>query len=344
MILYLKERFKLIYLVIIYLLNSRSRIKRNKLRVFNILKGFWPDSYFLYNTEGKSLDYFISDYKRIVKLSRLNDHYSYILDDKLVFEKFFDDSIQSVGFIQESNVYNKKNNSVIALSIYLSNLVSEDKLIIKPRKGGGGEEVFILEYKQKRYLINGKEINYIDLIEKFKRSKDYLIYNYFNQIGFSHDVFPNTLNTIRILSILDNNNRKPIIIRAVHRFGTTKSMPVDNWSSGGLCCDINIETGYLSQGIVFPLDGKLIWNDSHPDSGKQLSGVRIPGWRKILTKVEGYHSTVPYLPYIGWDIVLHKGEVLILEANSNSDVNLFQVHEPLLRNENFANFLKSRNI
>jgi len=309
-----------------------------------IFKGFWPDSYFSYKTTSYHLKYFISDYKRIVKLSTLNNPYSYILDDKLVFEKFFKDAVRSVGLIKGSSVFLNKTNSLIGLEVFLSSLHSKNKVFFKPRKGGGGRSVFTLEYKTKSYLINGREISLEDLIERLKKSQDYLVYDFFSQRGLSHDIFPHTLNTIRVISIFDPNTKQAKVIRALHRFGTFYSMPVDNWSSGGICCNIDIKTGILSRGVIFPKNGKIIWNDVHPDTRKQLYGIIFPNWDKVLRAVEQFHATVPFLPYIGWDLILNNEDIKILEANSNSDVNLFQIHEPLLLNKNFTRFLESFNI
>jgi len=312
--------------------------------IIPVFKGFWPDTYFLYKTNRLPLKYFVSDYKRIVKLSRLNNPYSYILDDKLVFEKFFKDTIKSIGSLKGSDVFIKETNSLTGLKDFLNNLHSKNKIVFKPRKGGGGRSVITLEYKTNSFIIDGREISLENLIEKLRQGQNYLIYNFFSQRGLSHDIFPHTLNTIRVLSIFDPNTKKPKVIRALHRFGTSSSIPVDNWSSGGICCNIDIQTGILSRGVILSKNGKIIWNDVHPDTGKQLCGIILPNWVKVIRAVEQFHAAMHFLPYIGWDLILHNEEIKILEANSNSDVNLFQIHEPLLLDKYFTRFLRNYNI
>ena len=122
------------------------------------------------------------------------------------------------------------------------------------------------------------------------------------------------------------------MLKALHRFGTEGSVPVDNWSSGGLCSNVNIETGELSAGVVFPYNGELIWHKHHPDTGNKIEGVCIPDWDKIIDETLQLHNRTIFLPYIGWDIILSGGKLYVLEANTNSDVNLFQVHEPMFNN------------
>ena len=52
------------------------------------------------------------------------------------------------------------------------------------------------------------------------------------------------------------------------------------------------------------------------------------------------HQNLNFIPYIGWDIVSDGNDVMVLEANSNSDVNLFQVHQPLFKNKGTRSLYK----
>jgi len=49
-------------------------------------------------------------------------------------------------------------------------------------------------------------------------------------------------------------------------------------------------------------------------------------------------NKLPYLDYIGWDIVPFEEYIIVIEANNHSDVNLLQVHKPLLKNEKIKSF------
>ena len=49
---------------------------------------------------------------------------------------------------------------------------------------------------------------------------------------------------------------------------------------------------------------------------------------------------MPLLKYIGWDVVITKKGLYIIEANNSTDVELLQVHKPLLINERVRNFYK----
>ena len=305
-----------------------------------ILKGFWPGSYHIYKSSGFPLDNFLSDYKRIVKLSLLNRPNLYILADKLVFENFYSNSLKSLGLIEGGYILQWEENSSTTMEAFINKFPGNRRLFCKPRRGGGGGGAYTIEFNGENYLMNGKEKSLQEILIKSRNFHNYLIYDCCKQRGFSNDIFPETLNTIRLLSVIDPQSKQPIIIRALHRFGTSSSIPVDNWSSGGICCNIDIETGRLSRGVIFPKNGKLKWYDCHPDTGKKLEGTFIPYWDKIIELTLKIHRQVPYLTYIGWDLALDNDEIIIIEGNANSGVDGFQAHEPLLINEVFSDFLK----
>ncbi|MFO7932740.1 MAG: sugar-transfer associated ATP-grasp domain-containing protein [Bacteroidales bacterium] len=323
------------------LVNQRVPGKGFTFRLKTIFRGFWPDTYYIYQTTGYPIKNFLSDYKRIVKLSMLNKPNHYIFADKLVFENFFPQSIKSLGLIEGGFVYHWGSESSIRIEEYIRDFPSRKRLFIKPRRGGGGGGAYIIEKNGIGYKLSGQQKSYPELLNKIRDCNNYLLYDCCKQRGFSHEIFPDTLNTIRVLSIIDPQNKQPVIIRAIHRFGTYASIPVDNWSSGGLSCNINIKTGELSRGVKFPSDGKLTWYDRHPDTGRQLEGSIIPSWDKIIEFTKQHHRHVPFLPYIGWDFALDNDKIIIIEGNANSGVDGIQVHEPLLVSEAYVNFLKN---
>jgi hypothetical protein len=49
-------------------------------------------------------------------------------------------------------------------------------------------------------------------------------------------------------------------------------------------------------------------------------------------------SSMPFMPYMGWDIAITEDSIKVIEINSNPDVELFQVHQPLLNDQKIKNF------
>lgn len=152
------------------------------------------------------------------------------------------------------------------------------------------------------------------------------------------------MNTIRILTALSTDG-KIEFVSAVFRSGANNNVRVDNWSNGGLSCNINLITGVLGKGVTFPdRSGRLVWHSTHPNSGFKLENFVIPMWDKIISDIEQLAQSLIFLPYIGWDIVPMENNYLILEANSNSDLNLLQVHGSLLRTERIRQFYSSHKL
>jgi hypothetical protein len=52
-------------------------------------------------------------------------------------------------------------------------------------------------------------------------------------------------------------------------------------------------------------------------------------------------QSVPYIPYIGWDVVITETGFRVIEGNANSDVDLLQVHKPLLVDPKIREFYRS---
>ncbi len=106
---------------------------------------------------------------------------------------------------------------------------------------------------------------------------------------------------------------------------------------------INADTGTLSKAVSFR-DGIVEWHKTHPDTGIEIEGIIVPNWQRIKEAVISLAATFPYLPYVAWDVVPMDEGLLIIEGNNCSDVEMLQVHEPLLKNERVREFYKYYNI
>lgn len=327
------------------LVNFKTLIKKELKSGFKIsfqkklhcyASGFLSESYIIYNfSKNKKSDY-LSDFKRFIKTNQINFTNVKLLDNKLFFDRIFETEkyfIKAIAYVENGKVYSLNTSynfpDIASLLLYAK---EKSPLLIKPITGGGGKGIII---------INGKNPNYNEI--KFKNILErgnYLIYNRFSQIGFSNLIFPSSLNTIRVLTMYDPYRNKPFIAAAVHRFGTSDSGYIDNWTAGGICADIDISTGKLSKAVQFPFRGKLNYYSEHPETFVKIEGKIIPEWKEIKDLALKLAKKMAFLPYIGWDFILSGDEIFLLEANSNTDVNLLQVHKPLLINDRIKKFYK----
>jgi hypothetical protein len=150
------------------------------------------------------------------------------------------------------------------------------------------------------------------------------------QHGYAAAIYPDSANTIRILTAWDYDRQDVFIAAAAHRFGSTRSGFVDNWSSGGLAAGIDLETGRLGRGIRKPtVDRSRARYSAHPDTGAPIEGVLIPRFDEMCVDLLRVARQFPRR-YVGWDVVMTPESWTYLEANHIPALSLFQFHRPLL--------------
>lgn len=107
------------------------------------------------------------------------------------------------------------------------------------------------------------------------------------------------------------------------KFGT-KNSPVDNWGHGNIIAGIDLETGRLNtKGFFSPGYGTI--TEIHPETRIEFKGFQIPFWSDLKQRVLKSHFFLNKVFTIGWDIAITENGPIIIEANDNWGVNLFQV-------------------
>jgi hypothetical protein len=173
-----------------------------------------------------------------------------------------------------------------------------------------------------------------------------LIERKLTQGAFWHSLFPDTVNTLRIQTLWTPGDSAPFVARAVQRIGTADTIPTDNWSGGGICAPVDLESGRLGEGRVHPLkappERRGYRFTVHPDSGGTITGAVIPEWERVVGVVLQAAASIPFNRMGGWDVLVDADQVpVILEANGNSDVNLLQVHGGLLAEPRIRHFYRT---
>ena len=158
---------------------------------------------------------------------------------------------------------------------------------------------------------------------------------------------PDTVNTIRVYSILDIHDVVHILATS-GRFGRTGGVVDNVHVGGGASVIIDPKTGII---ISDGLDNDHRRIKRHPDTGKTFKGFQYPCWEKMRKIVTEMAKMIPQLRHIGWDIAItDKGEALLIEANGRApDVGIQQaadsvgrlhLYEPLL--EEIYNYKKQQ--
>lgn len=316
----------------------------------NILsQGFNSQANVIYDFKNHQSSEYVTDYQRR-QAGCINQPWIHLLNDKLAFyhllSEFPDHRPSLYGVLNEGVLHRVDKAGVTTDPFHWlrRRLTSDDRIVLKPVAGTAGIGVTVLSYKDDVFLSNDTAISEEELRKEVETATETLVCGHVNQADYSDDLYPLSANSIRILTMYDETRNEAFIATAVQRIGTDESAPVDNWSSGGLSAGITRESGDLTAAVQSPDGNNLIWHNYHPDSGAQIAGTTIPRWEKVCETVVDIAETVSYLPYIGWDIIITDDDFVILEANARTDVDLLQVHGPLLANQRVRDFYEYHGI
>jgi hypothetical protein len=310
--------------------------------------GFLSDSYIQYFPTGDSSRYqlFLSDFQRWYYVPRINAKYGIILADKLLFYKNFDKfkkNIPEVFFLVKSG----KLLSIEFLNVEVGSLISlirkHKKLILKPRSGFGGRGILKATLDDDVLFLNDTAHTEQSFVEFVLSLNDYLVCQFATQKGYANEIYPEAVNTLRILTVIDPISMEARIAGLAHRFGSKTTGHVDNWTGGGLSAAVNLETGQLGECAQNPQGRPVKWIERHPDTGVAIKGTSIPEWENITIGILKMANHYKFCPYIGWDVAVTENSFWVLEANDSPDVHILQIHEPLFKkpqNRSFYQFHK----
>lgn len=150
----------------------------------------------------------------------------------------------------------------------ISFIKKNGEVILKPLSDFGGVGIKKISCKQENL---DELIDFILLQEKNMMLEE-CIYNH----PLLKELAPSSLNTIRIVSVIDNNG-KVHIPAALLRMGSGMSL-TDNYHSGGMVCPINLSTGKLEKTASGEFN---IQYEVHPFSKIRFEGYEIPRFNEV---------------------------------------------------------------
>lgn len=233
-------------------------------------------------------------------VAMLNDKkLSETLDNKLLFNERFN------SFLKRDWI-NLKTATKQDFENFLKN---KENIIVKPVDQACGRNV---------EKINVKEIEhtsklYDTLIEK----KQFLVEDCIVQHPKMAAIYPNAVNTLRIVTIT-KNNKVNIMFRSI-RMGNSGNV-VDNFNHGGLFTTIE-QNGVIKKPAV-DKQGNIF--DKHPYTGTNLIGFEIPLFKQAIDYVEKMAITIPEVGYVGWDIAITENGPVVVEANPFPGHDIYQ--------------------
>ena len=223
-----------------------------------------------------------------------------IFENKLIFaEKFSDMYCRS--FLSAESMTKQD------FELFCTN---KEKFILKPCGGAQGQNI-------KVYHIN----NNVDfLFDEIKENycNGYIIEEWIVQHPILSKIFPDAVNCLRVITVL--NNDKVEIITG----GVTFSLGAEiaNGSQPSIVAPVDFSTGIINKPAAS--FGTYLY-EKHPTTNAQILGVQLPYWKEILALLEKAAKHVPSVGYIGWDIAITPTGPVLIEGNTTPGYKYYQI-------------------
>jgi hypothetical protein len=201
-------------------------------------------------------------------------------------------------------------------------------LFVKPNhgKGGRGAERWDYWHPDTYANANGERLGPAELVSRLRRlpfKEGVLVQprrvNHPDMADLNNDA----LATVRIVTCRNESGAFEAT-NAVLRMAQGRNRVVDNFHAGGLAACVDLATGTLGRATdlgVLPTAG---WRETHPNSGAQIAGRRLPWWRETLALVERAHAAFADRVLIGWDVGIMRDGPELVEGNGAPDLDIIQ--------------------
>ncbi|MCI9042651.1 MAG: hypothetical protein HFJ93_01875 [Muribaculaceae bacterium] len=245
-----------------------------------------------------------------------------VLRDKMLFGMFAGylgvATPDNVGVTSGRDVFVPSTQSVVATDDFLAAL-SDGDYFVKPADGECGAGIFRIRKSGVDFEMDDTPAS-VDEISARLRAERYLIQRTVEQHNVLSAIHPQSLNTMRLVTVRDLSGDAGIVVfPSILRVGTGGSS-VDNTSRGGLAIGIDLATGRLRpHGYYKPTYGTR--TELHPDSGVRFADVTIPFFEEAKAQAIRLHSMLPGIHSIGWDIAVGPDGPVFVEGNDNWEIN-----------------------
>lgn len=208
------------------------------------------------------------------------------------------------------------------------------KVCFKPVEGYGGAGFSAFQISasgpqvQLLHPVTGEARLLSDWWQKAQQNPDgYIVEHYLQQHEVLSQIHPNSVNTLRIWLYQAGGEIR--VAGAFLRVGRKGSL-VDNTSSGGIYCPVDLDTGTLryAANAKYPLQTM----DAHPDTGGRITGVQLPFWRECQTIAGQALMAFPHVNVAGVDVAIGVDGPRMIELNVRPDqIGCARIGLPLKR-------------
>ncbi len=317
-------------------------------RLWAIRNGFYSNRVVMYGLTRENLANYVPD-RYFEALHPINGRFSQLIDDKfqLLFTlKDFPEYVPKTYYLVIDGLLFGLADGLEGCQRYTPGPILEllhqgRRLVLKPEYGSGGEGVRLVECASGLWRLDGRPCSESDVVEILRGLRMHVICECVEQHPYARRFFPHATNTIRLITLRDDDTLQPFLVAAFHRVGTRQSQPVDNLAGGGLFGRIDLMTGELGRFTRYPASRSLDWFTHHPDTAEPLAGVVIPRWRDIAEQILAVSRKLSFLTLMGYDVVVTEDGLKILEINSLPTL-LPQTFQPYMSLPPLAMFFRRR--
>ncbi|MBD5338812.1 MAG: hypothetical protein HDR98_06800 [Bacteroides sp.] len=314
-------------------LKSKSKGKIYLEQLGQILRYGTPNMFYSsYGFDVKSRDE-MQEYYHYSPFSVLRDRYNStvspiesslpILRNKFYFGMFCEyfgiKSGETVGILYGDNngsVYLSEKKTNITLDEFCRQ--NNGKFFVKPLNGECGKGIFSMVLNNGGIFIDNEKVSLSSIKDRCK-GETYLIQSMIRQHPQMSNLHPQSLNTIRLVTVKNIHTGDIAVLPSILRIGTGDAI-VDNTSQGGVAVGIDFENNHLKQyGFMKPQFGGRV--DIHPDSKIRFEEFTIPYLEQAVAQAKFLHSHLPDLHSIGWDIAIGEDGPIFIEGNDNWEIN-----------------------
>lgn len=158
------------------------------------------------------------------------------------------------------------------------------------------------------------DVDYEALYNKLKENGQILIEEYFSQHPKMSELAPNSVNTIRMITFLDDEGEGHLLVAALK---SGLGGHLDNIGQGGMYTILN-EDGVVHAPFIDAKDNDYTIN---PNTGESLIGFQVPSYDKVKEQVLAATKIIPQVRYVGWDVAVRpSGDAEIIEGNVTTGV------------------------
>lgn len=309
--------------------------------------GFTGEAYLLYDLANNDPDDYVPNDMWGPLLRTNGPAAMSLLGNKLLFWHTYSDELPMppvLALAANGHVKPVGDSGVSSLEALIERL-DDGPVILKPVDGQKGRRVHSLARTGGELLLDGQPAKPSDVETALLQRDGMLVVGFARQAEYAAKVFPGSTNTVRVVMFGgEGTGNRPFVSAMAHRFGTSASAPVDNQSSGGVMGRLDPDTHRLGPACTYPFGApRLVWHDSHPDTGAPIAGVQVPGLQRVLDRLHAFMRAHAYLTYVGWDIVIApdtKDGFTILEANYGAALQTQMFGFPYRRDERVMAFLR----